>query len=272
MRKIAASPHTEMRAGGMEEKKKLRLGDLLLQSSIISEAQLMAALAEQKKTGRKLGRSLIELGYVDEDQLLHVLSQHFKIPFIQLRQYQLNTNLVKRLPETLSRRFRAIVLAEQSGGLLVGMSDPMDIIAYDELVRSLKQPVHLAVVRESDLLDALDRAYRRHDEIATIAGELEDELRDEVFDLAELAAGGDVNDAPVVRLLQSIFEDAVVARASDIHIEPDETVVRIRQRIDGVLHETGDERTQDHGGACVAPEADVWPEYLRKAFAAGWQV
>ncbi len=221
----------------MEEKKKLRLGDLLLQSAIISEAQLAAALAEQKKTGRKLGRTLIDLGYVDEDRLLQVLSQHFKIPFIQLRQYQLNADLVRRLPETLARRFRAIVLAEQGDALLVGMSDPMDIFAFDELARSLKQPVHLAVVRESDLLDALDRAYRRHEEIANIASELEDELRDEVFDLAELAAGGDVNDAPVVRLLQSIFEDAVVARASDIHIEPDETVVRIRQRIDGVLHE-----------------------------------
>ena len=84
-------------------------------------------------------------------------------------------------------------------------------------------------------MDSLDRAYRRHEEIANIASELEDELKDDAIDLAELAAGGDVNDAPVVRLLQSIFEDAVVARASDIHIEPDETVVRIRQRIDGVL-------------------------------------
>lgn len=221
----------------MEEKKKLRLGDLLVQSAVISDEQLMQGLAEQKKTGRKLGRTLIDLGFIDEDKLLQVLSQHFKIPFIQLRQYQLNVDLVKLLPETLSRRFRAIVLSEKSDGLMVGMSDPMDIFAFDEIGRALKRPVYLAVVREADLLDSLDRAYRRHEEIANIASELEDELKDDAIDLAELAAGGDVNDAPVVRLLQSIFEDAVVARASDIHIEPDETVVRIRQRIDGVLQE-----------------------------------
>ncbi|MCG8610597.1 MAG: GspE/PulE family protein [Pseudomonadales bacterium] len=220
-----------------EPKKKIRIGDLLIQNGVISEEQLSTALQEQKRSGRKLGKTLIDLGYVDEDRLLNLLSKQLNIPFVQLRHFQFDNDLVKRLPEANARRFRAIVLSEQQGELLVGMTDPMDIFAYDEMVRILQQTVKLAVVRESELLDTLDMVYRRTDEISHIAEELEDELGEDAFDLADLTTSGDDSEAPVVRLLQSIFEDAVQARASDIHIEPDESVVRIRQRIDGVLQE-----------------------------------
>jgi MSHA biogenesis protein MshE len=220
-----------------EPKKKIRIGDLLVQNEVITEEQLSVALREQKSTGRKLGRTLIELGYLDEDTLLNILSRQLNVPFVQLRHYQFNGELVKRLPEAMARRFRAIVLAEQGGELLVGMADPLDIFAYDELVRVLKQPVRQAVVRESELLNTLDLVYRRTDEIASLAEELEDELGDDAFDLAALSAESESADAPVVKLLRTLFEDAVQARSSDIHIEPDESVVRIRQRIDGVLQE-----------------------------------
>lgn len=220
-----------------EPKKKIRIGDLLIQNKVITEEQLMTALAEQKKTGRKLGKALIDLGYVDEDKLLNLLSQQLEVPFVQLRHYQFNQDLVKRLPETHARRFRAIVLDEQQGELLVGMADPMDLMAFDEISRVVNQNLRLAVVRESELLTTIDMVYRRTDEISHLAEELDSELEDDAFDLAELTATGDDSEAPVVKLLQSIFEDAVQARASDIHIEPDESVVRIRQRIDGVLQE-----------------------------------
>lgn len=220
-----------------EPKKKIRIGDLLVQSGLITEDQLMNALQEQKRSGRKLGKTLIDMGYVDEDKLLHLLSTQLGIPFIQLRHYQFDNDLIKRLPETHARRFRAIVLSEENGELMVGMTDPMDIFAYDELVRVLNQSISLAVVRESELLDTLDMVYRRTDEISHFAEELEDELGEDAFDLADLTTTGDDSEAPVVKLLQSIFEDAIQSRASDIHIEPDETVVRIRQRIDGVLQE-----------------------------------
>lgn len=220
-----------------EPRKKIRIGDLLVQNQVITEAQLMTALAEQKKTGRKLGQALTDLGYVEEDNLLDFLSRQLEIPFVQLRHYNFNDTLVKRLPEAQARRFRALILAEQGDELLVGMADPMDIFAYDEMVRILKQPVKQAVVRESELLNTLDLVYRRTDEIASLATELEDELGDDAFDLADLSADSDVNDAPVVKLLQSIFEDAIQTRSSDVHIEPDESVLRIRQRIDGVLQE-----------------------------------
>jgi MSHA biogenesis protein MshE len=220
-----------------EPRKKIRLGDLLVQEGVISEDQLMTALAEQKNSGAKLGRALIDLGLVAEDDLLNILSKQLGYPFVQLRQYQFNSELVKKLPEAQARRFRAIILNEKNGELLVGMADPMDIFGYDELCRILNQPINLAVVRESELLDTLDTVYRHTDEISMLAEELVEDLGDDAFDLSALSSGTDDSDAPIVKLLQTIFDDAVRAGASDIHIEPDEQVMRIRLRVDGVLQE-----------------------------------
>ena len=139
--------------------------------------------------------------------------------------------------ESYARRYRAIILADQGGQLLVGMADPMDIFASDELERILEQPIQLALVKESELISTLDLVYRRTEEIASFAEELDEELTEGQFDLEALSLDVDDSDAPVVKLLQSIFEDAVQVRASDIHIEPDENVLRIRQRVDGVLQE-----------------------------------
>lgn len=221
----------------MSQRKKIRLGDLLVESKVISEAQLMEALAEQKKTGRKLGRTLIDNGYVTENQLLEVLSKQLGIPYVDLTHYNFDPETIRMLPEINARRLRAIALDASKPEMLVGMADPTNIFAYDELARILKRPIELAVVRESELLRTIDLVYRRTEEISSFAQELRDELSAGDIDLNELVAGEDVTDAPVVKLLQSMFEDALQMSASDIHIEPDETVLRFRQRIDGVLHE-----------------------------------
>src|SRR5882757_1422636 len=105
-------------------RKKVRLGELLLEHRIISEEQLKAALAEQKRSGRKLGRVFTDLGFVREEKLHEVLAQHLQIPFIDVRQLQLDPAVVRLLPETHARRFRALVLQSDSRGLLVGMADP----------------------------------------------------------------------------------------------------------------------------------------------------
>ena len=217
---------------------RVRIGDLLVSKGLIKEDQLMTALDEQKKSGKKIGKALIDLNFVTEQQMLEVMADHFSYPFVDLVRFQLNTELITQLPETQARRFRAILLADQPDGFLVGMLDPLDLMAIDELQRNLKRPVHPAFVKEQDLMNALDRAYRRRDEIASLATELEDELESSTdFDLEELASTGEASEAPVVRMLQSIFEDAVQVRASDIHIEPDEGVLRVRLRIDGELQE-----------------------------------
>lgn len=221
-----------------KQQKKLRLGDLLLQNKVISEAQLKMALDEQKRCGKRLGDIFVDLGFIGEEKLLKLLSEHLQVPFVDLKHFNFDNDLIQKLPEAKARRFRALVLANENNGLLVGMADPMDLYAIDELQRHLNSPVYPAVIKEGELLQTLDTVYRRTEEISNIASELEDELGEHVdFDLDTLTADAGAADAPVVRLLQSIFEDAVQVKASDIHIEPDETVLRVRQRIDGVLHE-----------------------------------
>ncbi len=218
-------------------KQKIKIGDLLVKNNVISAQQLLDAIDRQKQTGQRLGQVLIELGLIKEEQLLSYLSQQLQIPFVDLRRYNFDVSLIHRLRESYARRYRAIILADQGAQLLVGMADPMDIFASDELERILEQPIQPAVVKESELLSTLDLVYRRTEEIANFAEELDEELTEGQFDLEALSLDADDSEAPVVKLLQSIFEDAVQVRASDIHIEPDENVLRIRQRVDGVLQE-----------------------------------
>ena len=223
----------------MKPKLKMRLGDLLVQETIISEPQLMEALAEQKNTGKKLGRTLIDLKSLSEDQLLRFLSQQLNIPFLDISQKSIPAEVVNLLPEVQARRFRAIVVEDNGESVLVAMSDPADLQAMDNLeVLLTPKLMKIAAITEQQLLDAFDNLYRRTDQIATIAGKLEEEYAaDDQFDLASLTDTDSDNETTVVKLLQSIFEDAVQMRASDVHIEPGEKVLRIRQRIDGQLQE-----------------------------------
>jgi len=215
---------------------KFRLGELLVGQKIISQEQLKIILEQQKRTGRRLGRLLVENGFVTEERLSDALGRQFGIPFVNLKHFNVRPEVVRKLPEAQARRLRAIVLEDRKTSLLVGMSDPTDLFSFDELNKALKTNVELAVVTETQLLDTVDRLYRRTEEISGIARELEADLRETVVDFAGLGTAAGAEDAPVVRLIQSLFEDAVQARASDIHIEPQETTLQIRFRIDGVLH------------------------------------
>lgn len=218
-------------------REKIRIGDLLVNNGIITNDQLLNALSVQKTKGGKLGYLMISLGYVSEHQFVEFLAQQLKIPAIDLQQFRYDTELAKRLPETAARRFRAMVLRDEKNRYLVGMADPTDLYGYDELCKLLKRPIDMAVVIESELLRTLDMVYRRTQDIKNIAVELNQELTAGIDNLEQLLIETDVEDAPVVRLLRSLFEDAVQMGASDIHIEPDEKVLRIRQRVDGVLSE-----------------------------------
>ena len=221
----------------MARPEKIRLGELLIRQGLLSDAQLQTALDEQKQTGRKLGRVLVERGYVSEDQISGAVAKQLQIPFINLRMHSPPAELVQRLPEAAARRFRAIILAQQDDSYQVGMADPTDLFAYDELGRVLKADIQLAAVTESQLMAAIDRFYRRTEEISGLARELTAELAQNEVDFASmLGMTPGVEDAPVVKLIQTLFEDAIRVRASDIHIEPQETQLRIRFRIDGVLH------------------------------------
>ncbi len=222
----------------MDITKKIRIGDLLVQNRIITEEQLMSALSEQKKTGRQLGRTLINLNFLTETELLNFLSQQLKIPFLDISQYPRKAEVVKLLPETAARRFRVLLLENNEYDVLLAMADPTDLMGLDELTRILKKTINPAVVRESDLLMAIDQSYRRTDEINTLAEQLRSDMStDDNIDINSLLTSDEAADAPVVKLLKSVFEDAVQVRVSDIHIEPQEHKLYIRFRIDGILHQ-----------------------------------
>ena len=224
----------------MKPRLKMRLGDLLVQETIITEAQLQQALAEQRNTGKKLGRTLIDLQSITEHQLLQFLSQQLNVPLLDISKMPIPAEVVHLIPEVQARRFRALAVEDRGDSVLVAMSDPADLQALDHLEMLIApKRLKLAVAPEQQLLQAFDNLYRRTDQIAQIAGKLEEEYAaDEMFDLASLTSGDSDNETTVVKLLQSIFEDAVQMRASDIHIEPGDKALRIRQRIDGQLHET----------------------------------
>ena len=220
----------------MARPEKIRLGEILVQQKLITEEQLHFALAEQKRTGRKLGRVFVENRYVTEDQISQAMAKQLNISFVNLRQYNIKPDVVKKLPELQARRFRAIVLEQLNSGFLVAMVDPTDLFAYDEISRLLKNSIQLAVVNENDLLAAIDNLYRHTEAITDLARELEQELSDADVDIESLVSDTATEDAPVVKLLQSVYNDATQVRASDIHIEPQEKRLQIRFRIDGMLH------------------------------------
>lgn len=221
----------------MKPKLKMRLGDLLVHENVIQAEQLTEALQSQKLSGRKLGQTLIDLGMVTEEQLLNFLAQQLNLPLIDILLHQPQPNVVKLLPEVKARRFRSIVLEDQGSHLLVGMTDPADLATFDALSNALTKPINIAVVRETQLLNAFDTYYRRTEDIASFAQELASEQsEDDEFNFVS-GVGGE-QDTAVAKMLQSIFEDAVQMKASDIHIEPDVAALRIRLRVDGVLQES----------------------------------
>jgi MSHA biogenesis protein MshE len=216
--------------------KKIRIGDLLVQQGFISEEQLQQALEEQKASGVKLGEAIVKLGFMDENTFLNFFAKNLGIPFVDLKQREYDNDLISLLPEAYARQFQAIVLEKQPNGILVGMVDPLDINAVDELSNALNAPLEFALVKPSDLQRTLDLVYRRTGDISTYATQLSVDIA-ETEKESKFGAIEEVENAPVNRLIESIFEDAVQVRASDIHIEPDATVLRIRLRIDGLLTE-----------------------------------
>ncbi|GLR02923.1 MSHA biogenesis protein MshE [Vibrio hyugaensis] len=215
-----------------------RLGDLLVEEGIVSEEQVQQALAAQHSTGQKLGDVLIDLGFISEKQMLEFLSQQLGLPLIDLSRAPVDADVVPILPEVHARRLRAMVVARNGDTLRVAMSDPADLFTQESLMNLLGEyDLEFIIAPERQLVKSFDRYYRRTKEIASFAEQLQAEHQDvEAFDYG--IDESDSEEVTVVKLVNSMFEDAVQVGASDIHIEPDDKVLRLRQRVDGVLHET----------------------------------
>ncbi|MFH4665851.1 ATPase, T2SS/T4P/T4SS family [Vibrio cidicii] len=222
----------------MKVRLRKRLGDLLVEEGIINETQLNQALSVQGSSGRKLGDTLIDLGFLTEQQMLAFLSQQLNLPLIDLSRAMVDIDAVQLLPEVHARRLRALVIGQQGDTLRVAMSDPADLIAQEALLGQLGQyGLEFVIAPERQLVESFDRYYRRTKEIASFAEQLQAEHQgNDSFDYS--LEDDESDEVTVVKLINSMFEDAIQVAASDIHIEPDANVLRLRQRIDGILHET----------------------------------
>jgi MSHA biogenesis protein MshE len=218
----------------MARPEKVRIGNLLVQEKLISQEQLSLALEQQKRTGRKLGRVLIENGFATEEAISEALAKQLKIPYLNLKHYNINLSVARALPEMQARRFRALLLEDKVSTYLVAMADPTDLFAYDEIARLLKRDIELVLVNENQVLETMDRIYRRTEQMTDLARELGADMG-EAVDFGALSVEPGAEDAPVVKLLQTMFEDATQVNASDVHIEPQESLLQIRFRIDGML-------------------------------------
>lgn len=217
--------------------KKSYIAEKLVENKLITQSQLEEAVAKQGTSDKKIGQILVELGYIDEEKLLRFLAEQLQIPYINLKDYHLDPDLVKLLPEFYARNYRAIILKKNPNDYLIGMVDPQDLLALEEIERILGSKITIALVSEDELLYMLDNLYRKAEEISHFAETLSAELKPNELNLFAETEDFSSEDLPVVNLLSSIFEDAVQVNASDIHIEPGENILRIRIRVDGVLQE-----------------------------------
>ncbi len=225
-------------------RQRLRLGELLVLQGVVTPAQLEGALAERKRSGRRLGRILVEDGIATEESIAQALAVQLQIPYMELSLQAVAPAVSRLLTEAQSRRLRAIPIDEAGSAIRIGMADPLDYQSYDEIQRLLGRHLDLVVVTESRLDTTLDKLHSRSDEISGLARELEQEIQLDPTDGEATTKGAALDDAPVAKLLQSLFDDAVRSRASDIHVEPQERKLQIRFRIDGalVLHTEAESR------------------------------
>jgi type IV pilus assembly protein PilB len=213
-----------------------QLGEILLDQGLVTEGQLLSALDEQVAKGQSLGRTLVELGILSEDQLVRALAAQVGMQFIDLDDYPVDRSAVAVVPAALCRRYTVLPVGFANGVLLMATSDPGNVVAVDDVRTAAGMPVTPVVATRDNLLRALDRFCRADDEMDDLSSAFEEAQLPQQADLSKM---GDVleDDAPIVRYVNLLITQAISDRASDIHIEPTEHDLRVRYRIDGVLHE-----------------------------------
>jgi type IV pilus assembly protein PilB len=226
-----------------EEWRHLKLGDLLVNAGAISQETLSASLEEQKISRMRLGEILLKNGWLTERQLADALSRQLKLPLISLAKYKPAPEVIKIIPEAVAQRLDIVPLAIlDSGKIAIAMSDPLNVIAIDELKMITNADFDVNVATASDVRRALMNFYKVQGSLKSAIDEFEAASEDfatsiTTAGLAQDVAGVSAEDAPVVRLVSNILEQAVKDQVSDVHIEVYEKVSKVRFRLDGALFE-----------------------------------
>lgn len=225
---------------------KKRLGEVLLEQELITQDQLKECIGIQRQSGNSMASILVDKGYLDEEDLVVTLSEQLGIPHIRVAHYNIPQEVLDEVPETLARQYQMLPVSVTGDVLTLAMSDPLNIMALDDLRMLTSYEIEPVVAVQSELMETIEKHYgagKKGEELYNeLIGDGEEENVDlieeeeEVGDISQLKS--DAEDAPVIRLVNLILLKALEAGASDIHVEPFEKVLRVRYRVDGKLEET----------------------------------
>jgi type IV pilus assembly protein PilB len=225
----------------MQKPKKEKLGQILIKNRIINEEQLQHALERQRETGESLGRVLIDLKMVSEGALTSILARQIGLKYVDLANFDVDISASSMVDAEVARRYTLIPVGFDGDRLMVAMADPTNVFALDDIRIMTGMVIEPLVATKEDIVAAINR-YCRTDTDVDLSS---DELSDGEMEITEEA---DAEDAPIVKYVNLLISEAVTDRASDVHIEPMEKDVRVRFRIDGVLHEIRRNPKQIHSG------------------------
>ncbi len=212
-----------------------RLGELLIAGGLITPEQLHDGLAQQKQAAKRIGQILVELGYITESDVFGALGDQLGVPYVSLSFYSVDANVITLISEQFARQYKVIPLFRIGSSLTLGMADPLNLGVIDQVVRATSLEIEPSICSESDIIQAIDHYYgttSSMDEVIQILGADETEKEEDTHSLAAMAS-----DAPIVKLVNIMMAQAVKDRASDIHVEPEETLLRVRFRVDGIMRE-----------------------------------
>ena len=224
-----------------EKKRRIPLGITLVEQNLITEEQLKEALAESEKSGEPLRKVLIRLGMVTEEDIISFYVEQMGIPRVDLSSYLIDPKIVGLIPEALSKKYQVIPLFKTKESLTVAMTDPLNVVAIDELKLKTGLNIEATIAGEVDIRQAINQYYGvggsieevlKSIDIEALSVEEEDAAIEKLHEVAE--------EAPIIKLVNLIMMQAIRDRASDIHVEPEESSVKIRFRIDGILHDTSE--------------------------------
>jgi len=235
-----------------EQRVSAQMGDILIKEDVINLDQLKTAIQEQRETGKRLGETLLNLGYIDEHQLVAYLSKQYGVPAINLDQFDIAHEILKSVTRETAIKHKLIPISKSGSTLVVAMSDPSNIFAVDDLKFATGNNIEVVVTSERSIRNAIERFYGSQQEwedaqkaresnaaVDRLLGDLDDFLieisGEENIDINDLEKASE--EAPVIKLVNHLLMDSIRKGASDIHIEPYEKQLRVRYRIDGVLYD-----------------------------------
>lgn len=219
-------------------RKKLRIGDILVNEGVLTDEQLQEALVKQKESGKKLGEYLVESGTVGEDAIVFALSHQLGYPTIDLGSLEIDKSVLDMFKGDQLKRIKVFPFGidEAAGNIQIAMSDPLDINAQDDIAIITNYNVQVFVSTEREILMAVDRYFGQNDVSSALDAYAKEKNLGETESIEQ---DSNISNSPVVMMVKEMIDNAVRQRASDIHVEPLESRIRVRYRIDGACYERG---------------------------------